>query len=161
MIVLGLGTNLGERYTNMNIMLEKLADLFESEMICSPLYETAPVGVDNHAIYLNRIVAGEFSGTPEELLQKTQQIELELGRTDKGLLQPRTADIDILLFNSQIVKQPNLTIPHHALFDRRFEIEGVKSVVPQMKVPGMDILFEEYDVPDEVTLQELTEVIER
>lgn len=155
MIVLSLGTNLGNRRENMILMERAAADLFAGDIIKSPLYETAPVGVSGHSPYLNRIVAGKYEGTPEELLKQTQQIELSLGRQGKGKLEPRTADIDILLFNEDIHKQPNLTIPHHALFERHFEIAGVQAVVPNQLIPESDVPFGEFEIDPDVSSQKI------
>ncbi len=156
MIVLSLGSNLGDKRENIRIMEREIAQFCKSNLRLSPLYETAPVGVSNHPSYLNRVVAVEFTGTPAELLVLTQQIENQLGRTEKGKLAPRTADIDILLFDDKIVETKNLIIPHHALFDRRFEIEGVKAVVPDMEIPAIGIMFKDYKICNDIQLQELS-----
>lgn len=155
MIVLSLGTNLADRVENMKQMEQAVALLFHGEIVKSPLYETAPVGVSGHSPYLNRIVAGNYFGTPLELLRETQKIELDLGREGKGKLEPRTADIDILLFNEERHNQPELTIPHHALFERHFEIAGVQAVVPEQLIPGSNITFGAYTIIPDVSSQEI------
>jgi len=159
-VVLSLGTNLGDRESNMISMESRVQELFDSPMITSPLYETEPVGVDAHQNYLNRIVGGEYNGSPLELLAATQAIENSLGRTNKGELAPRTADIDILLFGDSIVKTNELTIPHHALFDRHFEILGVKAVVPESTIPGQNQTFGNYTVEKSVQQQRVDVVKE-
>ncbi len=159
MVVLSLGTNLGDRYANMILLEKSVALLFEGPIRKSPLYETAPVGVDeSHHPYLNRIVAGEYHGSTEQLLLETQTIETRLGRIGKGELAPRTADIDILLFYQEQIQSETLTIPHHALFDRHFEIAGVQAVVPEMKIPGTSIRFKDYEIPAHVKTQEIIEI---
>ncbi len=156
MVVLSLGSNLGNRFANMQIMERETSHLLGGEILKSPLYETAPVGVSGHSPYLNRIIAGYFSGTPEELLEKTQQIEKELGRNTKGNLAPRTADIDILLFNDLEINKADLIIPHHSIFERHFEIAGTKAVVPEQLIPGQNINFSEYEIRSEVKAQVIT-----
>ncbi len=153
LVVLSLGTNLGDRELNMASMENLIRELLDSEIRLSPLFETEPVGVDAHQNYLNRIISGNFSGSPMDLLRATQAIENEMGRTNKGELAPRTADIDILLYGNETITTDELTIPHHALFDRHFEILGAKLVVPTMKIPNSDITFEEYIIDPEVKSQ--------
>lgn len=155
MIVLSLGTNLGDRFENMRLMEEAVSSLFNGEIRRSPLYETAPVGVAGHSPYLNRIVAGIYRGTPSELLRATQEIELSLGRSGKGKLEPRTADIDILLYNEELCDQPDLIIPHHALFERHFEIAGVIAVVPDQRIPGSTETFGEFKIPPQIASQKI------
>lgn len=154
-VVLSLGTNSGDRFANMSRLEMYVNLMLNGTMRKSPLYETAPVGVENHPDYLNRVVVGEYEGTPETLLDETQEIETHLGRTEKGNLAPRTADIDILLFGDQIVETEKLKIPHHALFERRYSIEGTQSIAPEMIVPGTDKLFGNVTVDPTVLLQEL------
>ncbi len=153
LVVLCLGTNLGNRELNMATMENRIGELLSSEIVCSPLFETEPVGVDAHQNYLNRVIAGEYSGSPMDLLRATQAIENEMGRTNKGELAPRTADIDILLFGDETIKTDELTIPHHALFDRHFEILGAKYVVPIKKIPNSDTTFEQYTIDPAVKSQ--------
>jgi len=158
-VVLSLGTNLGDRFSNMDILEKKVAKLLGGSLRKSPLYETEPIGVDeSHSHYLNRIIAGEYDGTAWQLLAETQRIESELGRVGKGTLAPRTADIDILLYNDRVIHTEHIVIPHHALFERHFEIAGVQAVVPDMRIPGMDILFGDYEIPTSVKNQVIKEI---
>ncbi len=129
-VVLSLGSNLGERYVFMRKMEHALGAI-GTVLKWSPLYESEPVGVGlDHPVYLNRVVLLRCTHTPEELLLTIQEIERSLERTGKGLLQPRTADIDILLFEGEERNTAALTIPHHALCARRFSLVGAQSVVP-------------------------------
>ena len=157
MVVLSLGANLGNKIENINRMSNKLFP-YLTNVIESPLYKTEPIGVVGHSFYVNKIIAGEYNGDVYSLLEVTQKIERELGRHSKGDLSPRTADIDILLFNNEVIQEKTLVIPHHALFERKFEIMGVKSVVPNMKIPGEDILFSSYTLDVEVDKQ-IVEII--
>lgn len=159
-VVLSLGSNLGDRRDTMRRMELYIATILDSVYAKSPLYETEAVGVDSHPNYLNRVVFGSYTGTAEQLLDETEAIERALGRTDKGKLQPRTADIDILLFGDQILSTERLTIPHHALFERRFEIQGVCETAPLMRVPGKEIPFSQYAIPEEVMKQVMSVVRE-
>ena len=160
MVVLSLGTNLGDRFQNMKMLEREIENVLHGTIRKSPLYETEPIGVDStHPPYLNRVVAGEYCGSPESLLFETLLIEKNLGRVGKGELSPRTADVDILLFQELVINSSKLTIPHHALFDRHFEIAGVKAIVPEMKIPQTNLCFGEYLIPEHIVNQKI-QVIE-
>lgn len=153
--VVSLGSNLGDRFQYIDDMKKALSRLGEVKK-CSPLYETAPIGVGSeHNSYLNMVVLMEYEGSPEALLSDLQNVEKELGRVDKGGLQPRTADLDILLFEGVAMRSERLTIPHHALFDRRFSYEGVLSVCPDWELSQGETL-KERAVDPQVLKQELT-----
>ncbi len=135
-VVLSLGSNRGDRYSWM----KKMEEMISSSMIIgkkSPLYETEPIGVgDEHASYLNKVILGSYDKDPHQLLALFQEIERVCGRTGKGELLPRTADIDILLFEDSVIESELLTIPHHALLERRFSLEGAQFVVPEWILPN-------------------------
>lgn len=138
MAVLSLGTNLGDRAAHMQSMEALCAVALSGELQFSPLYETEPLAVGpEHLPYYNRIVAGFFEGSARELLIRVRVIERMLGRNDaeKGKYLPRVADIDILLFGGDEVQDPDLHIPHDAILDRRFCIEGIAAIVPDMVHP--------------------------
>ncbi len=84
-----------------------------------------------------------------------QQIELKLERDGKGELLPRTADIDILLFEGESRSTKSLTIPHHALFDRKFSVLGTKEVAGSWITPDGSSTFKEYCMRSEVEKQEI------
>ena len=124
-VFLSLGSNLGDSSTFLEEMRQSLNAILDN-MHCSPLYSTEPVGVSSdHGYYLNQVVMGLWSKSAQELLRATQEIEIALGRSGKGELQPRTADIDILLFGEQHIDSPDLVVPHHAFYNRRFHLMGV------------------------------------
>lgn len=152
--VVSLGSNLGNRFQYIDDMKKALASVGEVKK-CSPLYETAPIGVGpEHSAYLNMVVLIEYEGAPVELLEDLQHIEKELGRVDKGGLQPRTADLDILLFEGVTLTSERLTIPHHALFERRFSYEGALSVCPDWRLTPEKTL-QEWSVDPQVLKQEM------
>ncbi|MBD3316446.1 MAG: 2-amino-4-hydroxy-6-hydroxymethyldihydropteridine diphosphokinase, partial [Chitinivibrionales bacterium] len=157
-VVLSLGTNVGEREKWMRLMLEHVGAILDAPGKHSRLMETSPLGVPSgHGWYLNCIVLGEYNGTPLELLEQCFRIERELGRTHKGLLKPRTADIDILLFNDLIISEERLQVPHPAILQRRFCLEGLAEVAPRMRHPMVERTFEELlaAMPQDVADQEI------
>lgn len=161
--VLSLGTNLGDRFRNMRDMTEGVKRFLSQPVLMSRLMETEPVGVgEAQQEYLNRLVRGEFMGSAHELLSVCQRVEGEMGRKRPFRWAPRTADIDILLFGSECIAEPDLQIPHPRMLQRRFCVEGLIDVAPDMSIPGTGQtprrLFER--MPEEVRRQEVAFVNE-
>lgn len=130
-VALSLGTNSGDRLSRMRAMELLLAEVLHPPITASTLVETEPVAVaTEQPWFLNRIVRGYYLSTPERLLDECNRIERELGRTGKGMRTQRTADIDILLFGEQTVATRVLVIPHPAILERRFCMEGLCEIMP-------------------------------
>lgn len=129
-----LGSNLGDRAANLRACiagLEKLGKIVKT----SSLYETEPMELPEQPWFLNCVVQLETTLTPHELLARVQSIEAELGRKreiDKG---PRTIDVDILLFGDSVVADPILQIPHPAMARRRFVLEPLAEIAPDVVHP--------------------------
>ncbi len=105
-------------------------------LMFSSLMETSAVDVQEaQTPYLNRIITGVYNGSPYQLLCECEEIELSLGRRHKGLKKPRTADIDILIYDEVIISSDKLTIPHPAVFGRRFCLEGLNQIGADWIVP--------------------------
>jgi 2-amino-4-hydroxy-6-hydroxymethyldihydropteridine diphosphokinase len=148
-VALSLGSNVGDRGFFISEMENSLNEILSGPLRRSRLMETEPVGVtEQQGWFLNRIVTGFYTGTPQQLLEATQLIERRLGRITKRDLVPRTADIDILLFGSTVVYEANLIIPHPAITLRRFCLEGLNDLIPEQMVCGIDKtiaqLFEQF-----------------
>lgn len=157
-IALSLGSNSGKREWFMQEMESALSTIISGPILKSRLMETEPVDVSRpQDWYLNRIIAGTFDGSPGALLEYTQTIEIRLGRSEKGKRTPRTADIDILLFNDLLINEEDLIIPHPAVVSRRFCIEGLFEILPSHIVSGMDISVAELyrKMDDEVRKQKI------
>ncbi|MCL1945836.1 MAG: 2-amino-4-hydroxy-6-hydroxymethyldihydropteridine diphosphokinase [Chitinivibrionia bacterium] len=154
--VLCLGTNVGDKLANIKAMRDELQKISKIPLICSPVYESAAVDVKiAQENYFNQTILIETDETPEELLKITQNIEKKLGRKSKNDKSPRTADIDILLFDEIIKKTPALTIPHPRLFFRKFAIEGVKSLNTNLLNPFTGEKFANYRVSKEILRQKI------
>ena len=121
-VYLLLGSNMGDRKQFLDTALARLEELEGLEIIAtSPVYITEAQDVSEpQPTYLNQVIKGEFQYSADELLAATQQIENELGRTEKGKKLPRTIDIDILLFGQQKINSDDLTVPHPDLLNRPF-----------------------------------------
>lgn len=134
-VYLSLGSNLGDRAATLVRAKEMLRDL-GSITATSSLYETQPVEVeDSQPWYLNCVLAIDTVLTPEQLLAGAQAVELALGRRRSIRNAPRTLDIDILLFGDAVVMTPGLSIPHPGLAHRRFVLQPLAEIAPNLHHP--------------------------
>jgi 2-amino-4-hydroxy-6-hydroxymethyldihydropteridine diphosphokinase len=138
MVYLSLGSNVGERESNLRSAMERLGALGRITAV-SAIYETEPVEFTSQRWFLNCAVALETELMPKQLLGHTQRIEQQMGRK-RGTLSastkgPRTIDIDILLFGAVVVDTPQLVIPHLALHERRFVLEPLAEIAPEVRHP--------------------------
>jgi 2-amino-4-hydroxy-6-hydroxymethyldihydropteridine diphosphokinase len=131
---LSLGSNLGDREANLRHAIQRLGTLGHVRAT-SPFYETEPVEFTEQPWFLNCAVALETTRTPEQLLQALLSLEIEMGRRRTQNKGPRTIDLDILLFEDAIVDTPGLTIPHPALAERRFVLEPLAEIAPEILHP--------------------------
>ena len=133
-VYLGLGSNLGDREKNLTQALELLSRKLEIRKVSS-FYETEPVGYENQPIFLNLACEASTKLTPEELLHLAKTVEAGLGRIRSFLNAPRLIDIDILLYDNQIVKTQNLLIPHPRLAERAFVLIPLVEIAPDLIHP--------------------------
>ena len=132
-VYLGLGTNIGNKKENLTRAIEALSLALGHYTALSSFIETAPWGFDSENAFLNCAVAFETELAPQELLDTTESIERELGRTTKSTgctYHDRVIDIDILLYGSEIVETPRLTIPHPLMHMRDFVLEPLAEIAP-------------------------------
>src|SRR5947209_11127597 len=110
----GLGSNLGDRQSNLDRAIQALQDHASVEVTqISSYYETEPLGgPPGQPDFLNAVVEVETDLSPEELLDELQAIERHLGRVRRERHGPRTMDLDLLLYGNVVQDQPDLTIPH-------------------------------------------------
>jgi len=104
----------------------------------SQLHETEPVGNTDQPEFLNGAVAIETSLSPRELLDTLLRVEQELGRVHDGeRWGPRTIDLDLLVYGDEIVDEPGLRVPHPRLRERRFALEPLVDLEPELEIPGV------------------------
>lgn len=96
----------------------------------SSLYETAAWGLEEQPDFLNMAICIETALSPQELLVAIQQVELNLGRQRTLKWGQRTLDIDILFYNRDVINDPQLTIPHPLLQERRFALTPLADIAP-------------------------------
>jgi len=133
-VYLSLGSNVGDRSANLNAAIERLARFGEVVEVSS-FYETEPVEVTDQPWFLNCAVTLETEKSPLELLEGVLAVEQEMGRRRTQTKGPRNIDIDILFFGDAIVKSEGLTIPHPALPQRRFVLEPLVEIAPDVPHP--------------------------
>ena len=129
---LGLGTNVGNKRRNMITAAALLAERVGDVLALSGFYETEPWGFESENFFLNAAVKLKTSFPPLELLQITQQIEKELGRAEKsnGVYHDRIIDIDILLYDDEVLQIPGLTLPHPLMHERKFVMDPLSEIAP-------------------------------
>ena len=133
---LGLGSNMGDREDHLRRALAGLPDL----VAVSPVYETAPVGgPPGQDMYLNLVVELETELTPPELLALAQGLEQAAGRVRTVHHGPRTLDVDVLLVGDLVVDQPDLVVPHPRMWERRFVVEPLADLAPDLVPPSVRI----------------------
>lgn len=130
LIILSLGSNVGNRIDNMNKAIEILSNKGIRIKQISSFYETEPWGVKEQAKFLNAVIKAETSLSPQELLLCIKSIESELGRKETFRWGPRMIDIDILFYDNQVINNDELTIPHPLIQDREFVLLPLVEILP-------------------------------
>jgi len=134
LVYLSLGSNIGDREAHLHKALAELETVGRVKAVSS-LCETEPVEFTQQSNFLNCAVALETSLAPEELMPRLLDIERRLGRERVQKKGPRTIDIDILLCGGRIVSSPEVTIPHPAMAQRRFVLEPLAEIAPDVVHP--------------------------
>ena len=137
-VYLSLGSNLGDRARNLSLAAMRLALLPGVELVrLSPVYETAPWGVQEQPAFLNMVARARVRHSPVGLLDELKRLEEALGREPSDRWGPRRIDIDILLFGGRRVSTPRLTIPHPRIAQRQFVLVPLADIAPEVEVsPG-------------------------
>ncbi len=133
-VYLSLGSNVGDREANLRTAIEKLTGLGEL-LAVSSFYETEPVEFTAQPWFLNCAVALRTELMPKLFLSKTLAIEQEMGRRRIQPKGPRVIDIDILLFGNSVIHTPHLDVPHVAMHERRFVLEPLAEIAPEVRHP--------------------------
>ena len=129
-IYLGFGSNLGDREAVFRASLRLLADAGCTILRISNLYNTEPWGGSPGDEYLNAVIELETEDSPQEFLERSQEIEMQLGRSKDFRYAPRTCDLDILLWRDDSIEKRNLKVPHPKLSERRFVLRPLCDLIP-------------------------------
>lgn len=131
-VYLSLGSNLGDRKYEIKRAVELIGERIGAVERVSSLYETEPWGFSSDNMFVNAAVCVSTQLTPRALLEATQAIERDMGRTVKsvnGQYHDRTIDIDILLYDNIKVDEPDLNIPHPLMNERDFVMKPLKEIL--------------------------------
>ncbi len=131
-VVLLLGCNLGDRESFLNKAVEELCNHIGPLGKKSSVYESEAWGFESSNTFLNQVVVFNTGLKPEDILNRIQKTENDLGRIRiSGNYETRIIDIDILFYNNIIMKTRELAIPHPSLHRRRFTLEPLNEILPQ------------------------------
>lgn len=137
-VYLGLGTNLGDKATNLRTAARLINDEIGKVISLSSFYETAPWGFASEHKFLNAAACVETILPPMEVLHRTQEIERTLGRTQKsvgGVYHDRLIDIDLLLYDDVILYTPELVLPHPLMTEREFVMKPLVEIASETLHP--------------------------
>jgi 2-amino-4-hydroxy-6-hydroxymethyldihydropteridine diphosphokinase len=134
-VAIALGSNLGDRTAHLDYAVARLRGIL-SALRTSRYYETAPVGApDPQSNFLNAAATGTYAGTPRALLDALRTIEAERGRERPFPNAARTLDLDLVLFGNRVVEEPGLVVPHPRFRERRFVLEPLVEIAPDLVDP--------------------------
>lgn len=127
-IYLSLGSNIGNRESNLKIALKELSSILRIKKTSS-IYETEPLLYQKQDNFLNIVIEISYLEDAESLLKNIKDIEKKMGRKETFRFGPRIIDIDILFFNGQEINNEGLTIPHKEWRNRLFVIAPLYEVL--------------------------------
>ncbi|HHT9119958.1 MAG TPA: 2-amino-4-hydroxy-6-hydroxymethyldihydropteridine diphosphokinase [Candidatus Hypogeohydataceae bacterium YC41] len=135
-VYIALGSNLGKRMATLKLARKQMAELDNLVIIDeSPYYETEPQGASDQPHFINSVLCLRTNLTPRELLHELQGIERKLGRQRGKRWGPRTIDLDILFYDDIVVEEEGLEIPHPRMHERRFVLEPLCDIAPELIDP--------------------------
>ena len=134
-VYLSLGSNIGDRERNLRDAVDLLAEPQLRAVRVSSFYETEPLDVHDQPWFLNAVVEAETDLFPKQLMARVQRIEQVLGRRRLKPKGPRTIDIDILLYGGAVIDADELQVPHPRLAERRFVLEPLAELAPNLRDP--------------------------
>jgi 2-amino-4-hydroxy-6-hydroxymethyldihydropteridine diphosphokinase len=134
LIYLSLGSNLDDRYANLRRALVELQEQVVITAV-SPVFSTEPWGMAEQPPFLNICIAASTSLSPHKTLQFIKHIEHKMGRLPSSKWGPRLIDIDILFYDSLILADEELTIPHPHMGERAFVLAPLATIIPDFRHP--------------------------
>lgn len=134
-VAVALGSNLGDRMGHLARALRGLEAAGLEGAVISSVYASAAVGFRPQPEFLNAVVAGQWSGTPDELLAVAQGLEEAAGRSRPFPGAPRTLDVDLILVEDEVRRDPHLTLPHPRWKERAFVLAPLDEIAPHRVDP--------------------------
>jgi 2-amino-4-hydroxy-6-hydroxymethyldihydropteridine diphosphokinase len=137
---IGIGSNLGDKVVNCRHSIASIDGTSGCEVTaCSDLFKTEPEGVADQQWYANCVVEVKTARTPCQLLDRLMAIEHEMGRIRTKKWESRIIDLDLLLFSEQVLDLPDLVVPHPLLHTRRFVLEPLVQLAPELVHPVLNV----------------------
>lgn len=137
---LSLGSNIGDKKNMLDSAIASLGNTAEVTVKnISSFYLTDPVDGGGSDTFLNCAVEIETTLEPLDLLDTIEEIEVSHGRTAKSSNKPRTLDIDIILYGGMVVAFPRLKVPHPKMADRKFVLEPLDQIAPEIRHPILNM----------------------
>ena len=136
-VFIGIGSNEGDRLATISQAVQRLGSHHGIQVVrMAMIYETEPVGVTDQPDFLNTVVEVETTFSPHGLLTITKSLERDLGRLPSSQRWgPRPIDLDLLLYDDLVIQDPDLTIPHPQMHQRRFVLEPLAQLAPELVHP--------------------------
>ena len=134
-VYIGIGSNLGNREENCRNAIKLLIESGIKVTKLSSKLETEPWGVVDQPKFINMAIKAEVDQEPSDLLRVLKNIETELGRRTEIRWGPRVIDLDILLYDDQIISTADLEIPHPEMRDRDFVLKPLAEIAPDIRHP--------------------------
>jgi 2-amino-4-hydroxy-6-hydroxymethyldihydropteridine diphosphokinase len=133
---IGIGSNIGNKIHNCR----KAISLMEGLEGCSirarsPFYRTEPVGVEGQDFYVNGVICMDTDLSAGSLLKRLLKIEKDMGRVRRKKWDARVIDLDILLFGTLVIEEPDLTVPHPLMHLRLFALMPLLQIAPGLIHP--------------------------
>jgi 2-amino-4-hydroxy-6-hydroxymethyldihydropteridine diphosphokinase len=135
-IFLSLGSNVGDREANLRAAVAALEGAGVRVRRVSSLYETEPVDFLEQPWFLNCVLEGETDAPAQTLLKALRRIEARMGSKKLAPKGPRLLDVDILLYGDETVDTPELQVPHPRMTERRFVLEPLAEIAPELRHPS-------------------------
>jgi 2-amino-4-hydroxy-6-hydroxymethyldihydropteridine diphosphokinase len=133
-VYLALGTNLGDRLSNLKQAIAALTPQLEVKAK-SQVYETPPWGFEDQPKFLNQVIKANTYLDPEPLLKHLKRLEVALGRKESFPNGPRLIDMDILFYDDLVMEKPSLVLPHPRLHERGFVLLPLLEIAPNLVHP--------------------------
>lgn len=134
--VIGLGANIGDPQAQLQMALEALGRLPHTRLLsASSFYRTAPVGKTDQPDFVNAVALVATGLGARELLAALLAIEERQGRLRLEVNGPRTLDLDLLLYGTERIGEPGLSVPHPRMHERRFVLEPLLEILPDCVIP--------------------------
>src|SRR4028119_841098 len=152
-----IGGNIGDRFWYLEQARKNIEKQCGAILKTSSIYETAAWGVEDQSAFLNQALKTETPFSAKQLLDVILKIEEELGRKRDYKYGPRTIDIDILLYNDEVIEEPELVVPHPHMQHRRFALVSLNDIASTIVHPALHRTIAQLlaDCPDPLTVNKI------